>query len=263
MSIVALSSVLAQATTVVTMSLDEMTAEAELIVEGTVVDVDSQWSEDQTTIYTYVTLNDLRVIHGQVDGETLSLRFEGGEVGGTRITIAGTPSFTPGDREILFIQGNNFAISPVIGFFQGRFRVVDDQVQDFANIPIVEIHEGAFVKLIEQQANPKRSVGIPAGIPVERTYSYGKGAGERVTQGAEASSEAAAIDAYPPLSTEQGNETSAISHAVALPPPSPPGVAMMPTRKKGASVFLRSEQDTGQRLSVEDFISEIRARLGP
>ena len=266
MSIVAISSVPAQATTVVmTMSLDEMIAEAELIVEGTVVDVESQWSTDQKTIYTYVTLNNLRVLHGQVNDDTLRIRFSRGKVGGTRITIAGTPSFAPGDREILFIQKNNFAVSPVIGFFQGRFHVVNDQVQDFARTPIVKIHEGAFVKLIEQQANPsansqQRLIGLP-GIPLDRTYSYGKGGGERVTQGVEASSAEAAINIYPPLSTEQRNETSAPSHGVALPPPSLPDVTMLDARKKSASVFLKADQDTGQRLSVEEFVSEIRERL--
>ena len=53
----------AQATVVSEIGLDEMVSQAELIVEGTVVDVDSRWSESQTTIFTYVTLSDLRVVH--------------------------------------------------------------------------------------------------------------------------------------------------------------------------------------------------------
>lgn len=176
---------IAQATVVVEMSLDEMIAEAELIVEGTVVDVQSRYSADQKTIYTYVTLSDLRIVHGQSDGSTLTLRLEGGQVGDHRITVVGMPSFVRGEREFLFIRGNGRAISPVAGFFQGRFRVINGQIHDNAGNPIVEIRAGAFVKVVNQPRTQSGSGQEPpggvvsSGTPSKEIFSYRQGAGDR------------------------------------------------------------------------------------
>ena len=127
----------ADATTVTLIGLDRIIAEAELIVEGKVVDVTSRWSENRTTIYTDVTLGDLNVVHGEVPRDTLTLRFEGGGIDSLRVEVLGAPSFDLGEREFLFVRANNVAASPVVGFYQGRFKVIDGEIHDNDGLPLL------------------------------------------------------------------------------------------------------------------------------
>jgi len=260
----ALAVAIAQATVVVEMGLDEMIKEAELIVEGTVVDVQSRYSGDQRTIYTYVTLTDLRVVHGQSDGSTLTLRLEGGQVGDQRITVVGMPSFVRGEREFLFIRGNGRAISPAVGFFQGRFRVINGQIHDDAGNPIVEIRDGAFVKVVNQPRTQSGSgQGPPGGVvspgaPSKEIFLYREGAGDRKKNEAPEP-----IEKLPPIAPAPTLPLPVPTQGptAASPPPVSVDPAMVVPRRKPASIFLDRTEDPGRRLSVEEFIREIRTGL--
>lgn len=252
----------AHATVFPLMGLDQMIAEAEQIVEGEVKNVESRWSEDRTTIYTYVTLGDLRVLHGQVDEDALVLRFEGGEVDGFRITVHGSPSFRPGERDFLFVRGNGVAISPLVGFVQGRFRVIDGQIHDYAGMPIVEIRGETFVKVLERPGSLGDSPpdlgptpGITAGAPVGGIYRYREGAGEGVEGAPRAGTGAPRPDVLPPPTPEASREADApgVSPPVALPPPA---------EQDEVQIMLEPEQDPGRRLSADEFARIVRDRLG-
>jgi hypothetical protein len=256
----------AHATVFPLLGLDQMIEEAEQIVAGEVLKVESQWSEDRTTIYTFVTLGDLQVIHGQVEGDALVLRFEGGEVDGFRITVHGSPSFRPGERDFLFIRGNGFAVSPLVGFVQGRFKVVDGQIYDYAGVPIVEIRGDAFVKVLERPSgigdstqNATPSPEITAGNPVGGIYPYREGAGEG-TAGAREEQPGAGVgapqtDVFPPPTPEASREpdTPRVSPPVALPPPPEQGQV---------HIMIEPEQASGKRLSVDEFTRIVQDRLG-
>lgn len=265
----------AQATIVPLIGLDQMITEAELIVEGTVVDVTSRWSADKTTIYTDVTLDDLQVVHGHVAGPTVTLRFKGGEVDGYRITVEGSPSFHPGEREVLFIRGNDRAVSPVVGFFQGRFKVIDGQVHDYAGMPVVQIQNDVFVKLRQQPQEARHDEtgqpspdGLTAGTPGTGRYSYRTDAAQEEAAAlhvpAERAAEAPPASVFPPVARTESQEPTASQTAPApgvLPPPLPAQRGVLPPARKPVAHFLEPQEDTGRRLSVEEFIGVIRARL--
>src|SRR6185503_7609143 len=140
----------AQATTVPAVGLDRMVSEAELIVRGTVTDVQPRWSDEDSTIYTYVTLSDVDVIHGEHSGP-LTLRFEGGEIGDHRVEVDGMPAFRKGEEEILFVRAGQAGASPVVGLFQGRFKVARGLVHDYAGTPLVGVSDGTLVKLSDDR----------------------------------------------------------------------------------------------------------------
>lgn len=124
----------AAATSLREVSLADRVVRADLIADMTVVSVATRLStaagpEEPALPHTFVTFRVDRRIKGDLVGDTVTLRFLGGEDGqGLRLDVAGIPTFEVGDREILFVQGNGERMCPLVGWEQGRFRVVADEV---------------------------------------------------------------------------------------------------------------------------------------
>jgi len=124
-SLVALS--FTHATTVIPPSFDELVAEAEVIFQGTVTDVKSQWTGEggQRHIVSFVTFKVDDVVKGN-PGETYTMRMLGGTVDGTTMEVTDTPKFKVGEREILFVENNGTQFVPLVGIMHGRFHVTQD-----------------------------------------------------------------------------------------------------------------------------------------
>lgn len=114
----------AGASSVVPKGLEDLVAEADAIFVATVAEVRSRWIDDRRSgIETLVTFTDLKPLLG-VTEEELTLGLGGGSVDGVREEFVGAPRFTPGERLILFTRQGHY-VSPVVGFAQGCFRVVE------------------------------------------------------------------------------------------------------------------------------------------
>ena len=127
----------AHATTLLYKSLDDLSAEAENIVVGTVAKTESTYGTDKS-IYTFVTITDMDNIKGQSKESELVLRFKGGQVGEDIHEIVGSPYFKTNEKVVLFVRGNGRSLVPLVGWTQGVFRVVADQTGD----SIVTDHDG-------------------------------------------------------------------------------------------------------------------------
>ena len=120
----ALAAPRAGATVVVAKDFGAICAEADLIFVGTVSAVASRWSDPQRqAIETEVTFGDLTWLRGTPQSP-VTLRFAGGEMDGLHEAVAGVPQFAVGERRVVFAHAGHFA-SPIVGFNQGLFRVVD------------------------------------------------------------------------------------------------------------------------------------------
>ena len=255
-----------EATTVVAMNFDTMVNQSSFIVEGDVVDVSSEWSADGATIYTYVTLGSIQVVHGGVTGDSVTLQFEGGRVGDDVITVIGSPTFEVGARELLFVRNNGVAVSPIVGFFQGRFKVIDNAIHDHAGMPIVEIRDNAFVKvateptLSRQDLRQKRRSSSPsAGTAAGGTFRYQENDGETELQAGSNTSD----NTSRPSTADVTGLIAPDSDAVA--PPAPiikrsGGIGIV-ENDQPTEIILTAEEDKGDRLSVEDFIAIVKSTL--
>jgi hypothetical protein len=117
----------ALATTVIPPSFDELVSRAEMIFQGSVTDVRSEWTGEgaQRHIMSYVTLKVEDAIKGN-PGSTVTLRMLGGTVGGETMEVSDAPKFKVGDRDILFVENNGTQFVPLVGIMHGRFRVGKD-----------------------------------------------------------------------------------------------------------------------------------------
>jgi hypothetical protein len=117
----------AVATTVIPPSFDELVSRAEMIFQGSVTDVRSEWTGEgaQRHIMSYVTLKVEDAIKGN-PGATVTLRMLGGTVGGETMEVTDAPKFKVGDRDILFVENNGTQFVPLVGIMHGRFRLKKD-----------------------------------------------------------------------------------------------------------------------------------------
>jgi hypothetical protein len=115
-------------------STKDLAAQSELIFIGTVISVDYRNSDVEgpqhaSLPHTFVTFQIERTFKGRSEaGDLVTLRFQGGPNGKGRIlTVPGIPLFDVGERELLFVQGNGQALCPLVGWYQGRVRLIDGQ----------------------------------------------------------------------------------------------------------------------------------------
>jgi len=118
----------------------QLVARAEQIVVGTVTEVGTQL-DDSGVPWTLVTLSDLRVLKGEA-GPNLVLRFYGGAAGDVVLHVPDMPSFTIGERDVLFVAGNGKTVCPLVGVSQGRFHARADPDR---GIEVIEDDQGNAV----------------------------------------------------------------------------------------------------------------------
>jgi hypothetical protein len=118
----------AQATTVIAPTFDELVSRAELILQGTVTNVQCQWVGEggQRHITTQVTLRVEDAMKG-APGASYTITMLGGTVGDTTMAVSDSPKFRVGDRDILFVEHNGTQFVPLVGIMNGRFHLQRDQ----------------------------------------------------------------------------------------------------------------------------------------
>ncbi len=139
----------AGATSVLALSFASLVQDAEVIAVGTVTAIESAWDGDRNIPHTFVTFSNLTVLKGETDQAELTLRFLGGPTpDGGVMQIAGVPQFTVGERSVIFCAGNNHQAVPLVGVWQGVYRVVFDAergvdtIRDHAGRPVTTLPTG-------------------------------------------------------------------------------------------------------------------------
>jgi|ERR1043166_1425988 hypothetical protein len=117
-----------RATTVIPPTFDELVDQAEVIFQGKVTDVTSQWAGEgaQRHIVSYVTFKIEEGLKGNLN-RTYTIRMLGGTVGDESMGVTDAPTFVTGDRDIVFVQNNGTQFIPLVGIMHGRFHVERDQ----------------------------------------------------------------------------------------------------------------------------------------
>ncbi len=148
------------ATTVLSLSFATLVQEAEVIAVGTVTAIESAWDGDNNVPHTFVTFSNLEVLKGEADQTALTLRFLGGPTpDGDVMQVVGVPQFTHGERSVIFCVGNNHQAVPLVGLWQGVYRVVFDAergvdtLHDHAGRPLTALPTGEG-ELLHDGASP-------------------------------------------------------------------------------------------------------------
>lgn len=118
-----LLTVSAEATVVLPTDLGLLTRDARSIPRGRIVAVESRWTESRRAIETIVTLQAETYLKGDL-GPTVQFRVPGGQLGRFRSITVGAPTFSVGQRVIVFLGARGPSVPFVLGLSQGVFRLV-------------------------------------------------------------------------------------------------------------------------------------------
>jgi MYXO-CTERM domain-containing protein len=99
------------------LSLHELVARADRVVQARVIDSHARWVGE--TIYTDTTVDVIQCLHGPCS-RRLIVRQRGGEVGGVGQSVEGTAPLPAGEEVVLFLRDRGDATRPV-GMAQGVF----------------------------------------------------------------------------------------------------------------------------------------------
>ncbi|MGZ4789045.1 MAG: hypothetical protein ACXVZV_13185 [Terriglobales bacterium] len=122
-----LIAMVATATTVKPMTVEELTSSATTIVEGQVTDSWSTWNAQHTLIYTFTHVRVAKTLKGKSE-ETITVKQLGGSAGGYTQKVAGVHPMRTSDNAVLFLRPSEArdGTMVVVGLMQGNFRVERD-----------------------------------------------------------------------------------------------------------------------------------------
>jgi len=132
-------------------SFDEQVQLSDLILVGTVNQINSFWGQGRgaETIFSNIQLTDIELIKGNQPDAEYSLRVIGGIIGDQAQVYPGLPQFVSGQRYLLFIKGNNRSMFPITGASQGFYQVQWDAEQQH-QIAIPATSGGSSLSLTRQ-----------------------------------------------------------------------------------------------------------------
>jgi hypothetical protein len=169
---VLLTAAAAGSTTVRPVGFNELVSRSELIFVGQVVDRRSSYLRGADgPIVTDVVFDVIRVLKGSA-GLRTQLMFLGGTVGRETLIVSGMPRFEIGERDMLFVSGDRISSNPLVGFWEGRFRIVRDPA---TGGDVIRTHGGGpvFDGLPSAAPPPVRTLGT-GGAPAVVGLSLGE-----------------------------------------------------------------------------------------
>jgi hypothetical protein len=137
---------LARATTLVRLSLNQLTQASSAIVRGRVLSQESRWDPAHTRIVTLTTIAVAETLKG-APPTTLVVQQLGGTVGHIRLHVSGTVHFHPDTDYVLFLEpaGTDTSKFLVVGMMQGAYRIYRDAMTREERVirPLAGFYAGA------------------------------------------------------------------------------------------------------------------------
>lgn len=125
----------ASGSTFLPMSVGELTAASDVVVEGKVVRVDSSWNPEHTMIFTEAEVVVDHVHRGQA-GHSVTVRTAGGTADGYTIWADGFPVLAEGESVLLFLSAESGAFR-ITGYQYGHYRLEPDALGRMIAMPTV------------------------------------------------------------------------------------------------------------------------------
>jgi hypothetical protein len=136
----------ARATTLLRLSLNQLTQASSAIVRGHVLSQESRWNTAHTRIVTLTTIAVAETLKG-APPSTLVVEQLGGTVGNIRLHVSGTVHFHPDTDYLLFLEpaGTDTSKFLVVGMMQGAYRVYRDATTQEERVirPLAGFYGGA------------------------------------------------------------------------------------------------------------------------
>lgn len=165
-----LNSYLIHASTVLQMDVDDLLDKAEFIFEGQVINSESTWNQNRTSINTHITFRIIDTIKGNHNQENLTLIFAGGTVDGLTLNVSGMVYPKVGEKGIYFVENlNGQQVNPLLGWTQGLFRVSND---DNGEERITTENKTPVIGLTQDQEPETNSERRPSSVLQSHSHTH-------------------------------------------------------------------------------------------
>jgi hypothetical protein len=126
--LLAVAALSAHASTFERITLTELVASSEAVVQIRILDTESRWDVQRNLIETFADVEVARTLRGPLSaGELLTLKEVGGEVDGYHQSAIGFPSLTAGDNLVVFLTHWDDGSWRIQGYGAGTYRVVTEK----------------------------------------------------------------------------------------------------------------------------------------
>jgi hypothetical protein len=115
------------ATVVMKLSDEDLANQAQTILTGKCTSIKSEWNEERTKIFTYITITPQSFVKYEGKPQTIIIKQPGGEVGDDGMLVDGVPVFEEGEEVLLFLQKDQKGTYRTLGLSQGKFAIITDQ----------------------------------------------------------------------------------------------------------------------------------------
>jgi hypothetical protein len=152
--------------TLVSMSLDQLTQASSVIVQARVINQGSRWNDSHTQVLTITTVAVLQVFKGNAPS-TLEIEQLGGRVGNMNVFVPGETALQPQAEYVLFLEPTPASSHyRLVGMTQGAYRIYQDSTthQDRVILP-------SFSQL-QVQLQGSGAANPPGTLPLEGFHKY-------------------------------------------------------------------------------------------
>ena len=114
----------AYGTTLISLSVNSLSEQAEFVFEGEVISVEAQRSGNRGLVNTYVTFRVIDILKGNAGATDIELKFLGGSLNGEVLEVNGSRLPRLGEHGIYFVESlSRDLINPLLGWSQGHYLI--------------------------------------------------------------------------------------------------------------------------------------------
>lgn len=161
------------ATTLIGMDIDDVAKKAEIVFEGEVIQSQAQLDSNSGIINTYITFRIVDLVKGGFSGDSIELKFAGGELNGEIVEVSGSTLPKLGESGIYFVESTSAdMLNPLMGWSQGHFLIKNEggsrKVHTVDDNPVTQIQSVSAIPLVIKAPNKliQDNEGIAAGVTV-------------------------------------------------------------------------------------------------
>lgn len=147
-----------RATTMVSMSMEQLTQASSDIVQAHVMSQVSGWNATHTQIVTVTTLAVSQTLKGNASS-TVQVRQLGGTVGHVTQSIMGDVSFRGQGEYVLFLEPADDSNFRVVGMTQGAYPVYQDATTHIERV-VLPLNQAAVQGIVSGGGNPSGTVPL-------------------------------------------------------------------------------------------------------
>lgn len=135
------------------MSLLQLVSASDLIITGSVEEINSRWNSGHDQIHTDVGLSVQQCVKGPWQPSRVTIRVSGGQVGDIVQSSPAAPQFEVGEEVLVFLEFGEEGTARVVGGFQGKLTLSEDKVVGS------DVSVGSFLSQVRQIMRDERISG--------------------------------------------------------------------------------------------------------